>query len=92
MTDNDKIYIGNSTNGKGVFAARKLLKGEGIMGFYSKSKLLTLKELPNPYFEDYYVQVGKDIYLGPSGGAGDFINHSCEPNAGLVFQEREREL
>lgn len=91
MIDNDKVYIGDSANGKGVFAARKLLKGERIMGFYSKRKVVTHKESPSPHLNDYYVQVDKDIYLGPSGEAGEFVNHSCDPNAGLIFNP-EREI
>ncbi|HUI70510.1 MAG TPA: SET domain-containing protein-lysine N-methyltransferase, partial [Spirochaetia bacterium] len=31
----------------------------------------------------YALQIGPDLYIGASGGLDDYINHSCEPNAGL---------
>ena len=34
-------------------------------------------------FNDYHLQVGEDVYIGPSGGADDYVNHSCEPNCGF---------
>jgi hypothetical protein len=35
---------------------------------------------------DHYVQIGPDRYLGPSGGADDYVNHSCDPNSGLKIR------
>jgi hypothetical protein len=29
------------------------------------------------------LQIGPNIYLGPSGGIDDYINHSCDPNCAL---------
>ena len=34
----------------------------------------------------YALQIGPDLYIGASGGLDDFINHSCEPNAGLRIE------
>ena len=31
------------------------------------------------------VQIGPDLYIGASGKADDFVNHSCDPNAGLLI-------
>jgi len=33
--------------------------------------------------DDYHLQIGEDQYLGASGEADDYVNHSCEPNAGF---------
>jgi len=33
--------------------------------------------------DDYHLQVGADLYLGASGAADDYVNHSCNPNAGF---------
>ena len=30
------------------------------------------------------MQVGQNLYMGPSGSFDDFVNHSCDPNAGLI--------
>ena len=37
------------------------------------------KDLPNPN-HPALLQVGPDIFIGPSGGVDDYINHSCNPN------------
>ena len=86
------LFLGKSGNGKGVFAGRGFRKGEAIMEF--RGKLFTLRQLPFPYesVEDRYVQIGKYLYMGPSGGIDDFFNHSCSPNAGLVVSGRKAVL
>lgn len=33
---------------------------------------------------EMWIQVGKDNWMGPSGGPDDYVNHSCDPNAGLL--------
>ena len=80
-----KIIVKNSKNGAGVFANKNLEKGEVILEFHGE--LFTREELPKPYneVEDHYLQIDNDLYMGPSGEADDFFNHSCDPNAGLSF-------
>lgn len=74
-----KIYIKSSLqHGKGVFARKKILAGESILTF--SGPLLKRAEI---HEEDYHLQVGSDLYLGASGEADDYVNHSCEPNAGF---------
>ncbi len=57
-------------------------------------RLIYSDELPEPYesVDDHYVQIGKDSYMGPSGGLDDFVNHSCDPNSGLVITNTRVEL
>ena len=31
------------------------------------------------------LQIGPDLYIGESGQADDFVNHSCRPNAGMLI-------
>lgn len=78
--------------GKSVFANRDFKKGEKIIEF--KGKLFTYDELPTPYdeVEDKYVQIGRKLYMGPSGGLDDFFNHSCRPNAGLKISGKKATL
>ncbi len=85
MEGEGKIYIAESKNGKGVFARTKIVKDEKIMEF--RGETMKKIELPSPYTEvkDLYVQIGKDLYMGPSGGADDFVNHSCDPNVALTI-------
>lgn len=60
------LILGHSKLGKAIFANRDFKKGEKIIEF--KGKLLTREQLPTPYdkVDDYYVQIGKNLYMGPS--------------------------
>ena len=74
-----KVYIKSSLqHGKGVFACEKILAGETILTF--SGPLLKRADVRE---QDYHLQVGADLYLGASGEADDYVNHSCEPNAGF---------
>jgi len=74
-----KVYIKSSSqHGRGVFAHAQILAGETILTF--SGPLLKRAEVREG---DYHLQVGADLYLGASGAADDFVNHSCEPNAGF---------
>ncbi len=74
-----KCYVKSSSqHGKGVFAREAIAAGERVMVF--SGALLHRTEVD---FEDYHLQVGEDVYIGPSGGADDYVNHSCEPNCGF---------
>ncbi len=80
------LRLGQGKNGKAVFARKNFQQGECILVF--KGKYFKKEQLPKPYetVADHYVQIGKNRYMGPSGGFDDFVNHSCNPNAGLRFQ------
>jgi SET domain-containing protein len=74
-----KVYIKSSSqHGKGVFARTPIDAGESIVTF--RGPLLTRAEVCE---DDYHLQIGEDLYLGASGDADDYVNHSCEPNAGF---------
>jgi uncharacterized protein len=74
-----KVYIKTSLqHGRGVFAQAPILAGETILVFSGPP--LTRAEVRE---EDFHLQVGADLYLGASGDADDYVNHSCNPNAGF---------
>jgi SET domain-containing protein len=74
-----KVYIKSSAqHGRGVFAHEPIRAGEVILVF--TGPLRTRAELRE---DDYHLQIGDDLYLGASGEADDYVNHSCEPNAGF---------
>ncbi|MFH1682238.1 MAG: SET domain-containing methyltransferase [Candidatus Woesearchaeota archaeon] len=69
-------------NGRAVFADCEISKGEEVLVL--KGEFLQNKDIaPGSYEEEHSIQIGKDLYLGPSGELDDFINHSCSPNTGL---------
>ncbi len=74
------IYVRESPqHGRGVFAGECIAAGTTLIRF--GGPLLMRAQVD---FGDYHLQVGDDLYLGPSGAADDFVNHSCAPNAGFA--------
>lgn len=74
-----KFYIHDSKqHGRGVFARTLIRAGEEIMQFTGpRLQRADISE------QDYHLQIGEDLYLGASGEADDYVNHSCAPNAGF---------
>jgi hypothetical protein len=89
MNSENFFIVKDTQNGKGVFAGKNFDKGEIIFEF--RGKFFTYKEIPSPYseIEDHYVQIGEDLYMGPSGGIDDLFNHSCHPNTGLKISDKK---
>lgn len=74
-----KLYVRQSgQHGKGAFASEPIAAGDPIIVF--TGPLLHRSEVD---FDNYHLQIGESLYLGPSGGADDYINHSCRPNSGF---------
>jgi len=82
------LILGQSKLGKAVFANKDFKKGEEIIEW--KGSVLSKEELPliRTAEDDRFTQIGKDKYIGESGELDDFFNHSCNPNAGLLFEEK----
>lgn len=74
-----KLYVGLSKYGKGVFAKKNIRDGETILIF--RGNILSFEEAK--INRAYCLQIGIDKYYGPSGWVDDYVNHSCQPNAGL---------
>jgi len=74
------FVVQNCQTGRGVFATEKIAAGSLIMKYagpllkYEQTSPATLA-----------LQIGPDLYVGESGQADDFVNHSCEPNAGMLI-------
>jgi len=73
-----KLVVRSGTHGRGVFTEEPIPAAGWIIRFtgpflrYAQTSAST-----------YALQIGPDLYIGSSGELDDFINHSCEPNAGL---------
>jgi len=80
------LFMKQCLYGKGVFAGRGFRKGDKILAF--SGPVIHRSQLPIPILpeNDYYLQIGEDFFLGPSGEPDDFVNHSCDPNAGVIVQ------
>lgn len=81
----NNFILGKNHLGKAVFAGRIFKKGDVVVKF--EGEIINQKDVPKKLKGEYdrYVQIGSDIYLGPSNEIDDFINHSCKPNTGLSF-------
>lgn len=69
-----------SPTGRGVFATEPIAAGWLLIRYTGP---LLRYEQTTP--DTLALQIGPDLYLGESGGPDDFVNHSCDPNAGIVI-------
>jgi SET domain-containing protein len=73
-----KLIVKQGIAGRGVFAWEPITRGTQIIAF--TGPLLRYKDTTP---KTLALQIGQDLYLGASGHADDYINHSCKPNCGL---------
>jgi hypothetical protein len=87
-----KLILQECPNGVGVFAGERISAGEEILTFLGP--LIERRDMPEirSQDEDYYLQVDDDMFLGPSGWIDDYINHSCNPNSGVVIEGQVSKL
>ncbi len=82
-----RLIIRETGKGKAVFADSDIRAGEVVCEFtgpkYTMAEYLELHDPENNHF----VQIDEDCFMGPSGNADDLINHSCNPNGGLMYRE-----
>lgn len=78
----DKFYIAECEFGRGLFSQKGIRKGENIFNFTGKliNFRQTLEATEN--FGDP-LQIGKDLYISLEEPMR-FINHSCNPNTGII--------
>lgn len=75
------IATQETEHGKGVFAIKPFAKGEVIL--QAKGPILDYDDFEDGSYEDCHcLQIGERTYIGSSGDIDDFVNHSCDPNAG----------
>jgi uncharacterized protein len=77
-----------TTNGsRGVFAREAITAGEVISVWGGEVTPQHLFFKLSPSIQQISVQIEEGLYLAPSReGAGEWVNHSCEPNAGMCGQ------
>lgn len=78
-----RFFIAECKFGYGLFASSVIKKGQRILNF--TGGLIDFEKAVDK--EDKYkgdpLQVGKNIYINLEA-PGRFVNHSCEPNAGII--------
>ncbi len=80
---NGTLVVAPTPYGRGVFAHKAFRPGDLILCF--KGPVVAEELLPEPYHavSDLYLQIGERLFLGPSGEVDDYVNHSCNPSAGI---------
>jgi SET domain len=90
--DSGNFKLVASPLGKAVVARKSFPKGAMLMPFvgprFRASEVVGDKQ----GLGDRLMQIDKDLFVGPSGGFDDFVNHSCNPNAGLRFFDESIQL
>lgn len=75
-------------NGKGVYSMRSFKPDDILLEF--RGPVLEYDDIEDrSYVDDHCLQIGERTYMGPSGGLDDAVNHSCEPNAGLILNRKK---
>ena len=87
------LVIQKTNSGRGVFAGRDFKAGEKILDF--SGPILSREELPSEILnpeDDRFLQIDRDLFLGPSGKIDDLVNHSCDPNTAILIKNDQVSL
>ena len=74
--------------GMGVFVQQWIPANTRILEFTGKrADRETINKCALKGGSDSFLQVGENEFIGSSGRLDDYVNHSCEPNCGLEFED-----
>lgn len=80
MNDLTTVHTSETDNkGTGVFASMNIPEGGAVLKMHGD-----IVDLEKVWDHARFLQVDDRLFLGPSGLADDYINHSCDPNCGIV--------
>jgi len=81
MMAGDYSIIDSPGRGRSVIANRDYNRDEFVMNFTGvKTHIRDIEDFT------HYLQVSPEFFISPSGNADDFVNHSCDPNCALYFE------
>lgn len=83
-----EIEVRSACGGHGVFTRSAIAAGARVLEFVGDEvgrAEVTRVAAANGH--DGYLQISRDAFLGQSGGADDYVNHSCAPNCYVAFAE-----
>ena len=77
------LHISNSNiHGHGVFAKKNFKRGDFIFLIKGKTVKWQVHNLKDSLYGPDWIGINKNTWVDPSGPA-KFLNHSCNPNAGI---------
>jgi hypothetical protein len=86
-TDESYSVINAHNKGCGVFANRDYPAGALIL--YFNGALIPVEQITD---FTHYIQIAPSLFIGPSGQADDYVNHSCDPNCAVYFENNSMVL
>jgi SET domain-containing protein len=78
------VVVGSTRNGFGLFAARSYRPSETIMPIAGRVVDYRVLWKRGGRFMADCIRYGPETYLDPGHGPARFVNHSCQPNAGIT--------
>ena len=81
-----EIEVRSACGGHGVFTHTAIAAGARVLEFIGDEVgRAEVARAAAANGHDGYLQVSRDVFLGQSGGADDYVNHSCAPNCYVEF-------
>lgn len=74
--------VASAESGWGVAATRDFAAGEIVLVF--RGRRLSHRQIAD---FTHCLEIAPGKYLGPSGGADDYVNHSCRPNCHVSMED-----
>jgi uncharacterized protein len=86
LTEREKknLIIKKSRNGRGIFTRKAFVPEETIFQVVGKRIECNEEDDIDDETRNNTYRFDEDLYISPAGRIGDFLNHSCEPNAKVV--------
>ena len=88
-TEKKTLIVAKSRNGMGIVTMQNFQKGDVV--FEVRGKLITCDEddSVDEQTRSNTYRYSDDLYLSPAGNIGDFLNHSCNPNARVTKEGKK---
>ena len=83
VTGRTGVFVGRARNGLGLIAGRAYRPRQTIVKLDGRIVHYGLLWERGGSFAANCIRFGPETYLDPGDGFGRYLNHSCEPNAGI---------
>lgn len=84
-----ELAVKKSKNGKGIFVRKNFKSGQAVFQFAGKIITCDVDEDVGDDVRSNTIRFDEDRFISPNGRIGDFLNHSCDPNAKVVKRENK---
>jgi SET domain-containing protein len=81
----EHLYVVINGDKKKVHAKKNFKRDDLLLEF--GGEVIHTTQLPENHHQERYIQIDHEKYLAPSGDLDDHINHSCDPNSGIVIRD-----